>query len=109
MCAILLALFVQACNYSGLNLKEPKMAQQTTAEVAHIITNESTGTGLGVTVTAVCTCGWRGTPRFGYDDYQSTNVQLDSARHQSSINATADAMRFAAGIACADTTGGLSA
>lgn len=74
---------------------------------SHALTRESTGTGMGDTVTAVCSCGWRGTPRFGYDDFQSTNVRADEVRHLSHVNAHADAVRFAAGIACADTLGGV--
>lgn len=77
-------------------------------DAEHVISRESTGHGMTDSTTAVCSCGWRGTPRYEYDDYQMTNVRADEVRHLSNVNAHADVMRFAAGIACADTLGGLA-
>ena len=50
----------------------------------HQITREQDKTnpcGNLWTTTAVCSCGWRGTPRPEWDDYQLAHVEQDAARH----------------------------
>jgi len=51
----------------------------------HKFARESTGSGIADTVTAVCSCGWRGIPRPGYDDWQLTNVRMDEHSHRQDI------------------------
>lgn len=77
-------------------------------DAKHVMTRDTTGAGITDSTTAICSCGWRGNKHFGHDDFQMTNVRADEVRHLSSVNAHSDVMRFAAGIACADTLGGLA-
>lgn len=47
----------------------------------HQITNERSGEGNMSSITAICSCGWRGTPQFAYNDNQLTQVSNESERH----------------------------
>lgn len=49
---------------------------------SHRVSRESTGCGLDESTTVVCTCGWRGQPRFGWQDRQSALLRDDELAHR---------------------------
>jgi hypothetical protein len=54
----------------------------------HVLTNEMGGYGNMGWVKAVCSCGWKGTERYAYDDRQYTDVGADREYHLRTVRTT---------------------
>lgn len=48
----------------------------------HAMHRESTGTAIDDYDRVVCSCGWKGPKRHGYDDWQCTNLREDELSHR---------------------------
>jgi hypothetical protein len=92
---------IESCQLSG--------AHMLPAASPHRLARRSTGTGMGDSITPACSCGWVGSPEYGYSSFQHVSVAAQERIHLSTTTASAaliDAAVFAAGVACA---GGLEA
>ena len=48
----------------------------------HDMTRTTTGCGMGDFAQVVCSCGWKGPQRYGYEDYQYTSLRDDERGHR---------------------------
>lgn len=62
----------------------------------HIVGRASGGEGMSGWLQAVCSCGWKSTVEYAYEDYQHTTVRGYENRH---IRDAAEADRTAANSA----------